>query len=87
MKIEIDQDDFGTLCVCALRYCHGRRTYMPRLVQEIVSNHFENLRTKDLVVIRNDETFQREISLWGDDCDKRDWERFYEVLDKYMAQR
>ena len=49
--IDISQEDFGTLCICALRYCHGRQTYMPSLVQEIVQNHFKDLSEKDLKII------------------------------------
>lgn len=81
--IDISKEDFGTLCVCALRYCHGRQTYMPGLVQEIVSTHFGDLTDKDLKVIADDERFQREMNLWGDKCDKVDWERFYLALNEY----
>ena len=58
MTIDISQEDFGTLCVCALRYCHGRRTYMPSLVQQIVMAHFKDLSDRDLKVIADDESFQ-----------------------------
>ena len=87
MNIEISQQDFGTLCICALRYCHGRRTYMPSMVQEIVTAHFNDLSDKDLHVIAQDEGFQRDMHLWGDDCDKRSWERFYEKLKMYRKGR
>ena len=84
MMIDINQEDFGLLCVCALRYCHGRRTYMPRLIQEIVQKHFKDLSDGDLGSIRADAVFQQELNLWGDDCDKSDWMRFYRMLDYYM---
>lgn len=85
MKIDISQEDFGTLCVCALRYCHGRRTYMPSLVQKIVSKHFKDLSDRDLQSIRADAVFQQELNLWGDDCDERDWKRFYQAIDRYRG--
>ena len=87
MTIDIDQEDFGTLCVCALRYCHGRRTYMPSLVQGIVMTHFEDLSDHDLRVIANDERFQEESNLWGNDCDKDNWRWFYKILREWQEER
>lgn len=78
--VKIDKEDFGILCICALRYCHGRRTYMPSLVQGIVRRHFADLSERDLVTIAADEKFQKDMELWGDECDKKDWERFYRSL-------
>lgn len=83
--IEISQEDFGTLCVCALRYCHGRRTYMPDLVQGIVKAHFKDLSDNDLSVIARDEARQIFDDLWGDSCDKEDWKKFYRALDEYRG--
>ncbi len=80
--IDISKEDFGTLCVCALRYCHGRRTYMPSLVQHIVKTHFEDLSEKDLKVIATDREFQTE---WGDPVDKADWLSFYRELEEYST--
>lgn len=87
MKIDIDQGDFGTLCVCALRYCHGRRTYMSSLVQSIVIRHFKDLSDRDLKVIAEDEQYQSDLSLWGDACDKMDWTSFYRILREWQAER
>ena len=87
MLIKISKEDFGTLCICALRYCHGRRTYMPRLVQSIVEHYFGSLSDKDLRVIAEDRRFQDTQRLWGDECDKREWEIFYEKLDEYIKQK
>lgn len=85
--IDINQEDLGVLCVCALRYCHGRRTYMPRLVQEIVERHFADLSERDLVAIAEDEKFQTNMNLWGDDYDKVDWDKFYTALKAYIMKR
>ena len=81
--INISQEDFGTLCICALRYCHGRQTYMPSLVQEIVQNYFKDLSEKDLKIIAEDERFQREMNLWGSKFDRLDWDNFYFVLNEF----
>ena len=80
MKIDISQEHFGTLCVCALRYCHGRQTYMPSRVQQIVIAHLKDLSDRDLQVIANDEQFQSDMNLFGDTCDKVNWENFYQTL-------
>lgn len=81
--IDISNEDFGTLCICALRYCHGRRTYMPSLVQEIVTAHFKDLDNRALTVIADDERFQRDMALWGDKCDEVDWKNFYRGLEEF----
>ena len=73
MSIKISEEHFGILSVCALRYCHGRRTYMPSLVQRIVGIHLSELTDKDIEVMMNDCQFQRKMNLYGDDCDKVDW--------------
>ncbi len=75
IDVTIGQDDFGTLCVCALRYCHGRRTYMPSLVQGIVTEHLSELSDKDLSVMKDDcQRQQRDFSLYGDlFVDKPGW--------------
>ena len=85
--IDISQEDFGTLCVCALRYCHGRQTYMPSLVQQIVTAHFKDLSDRDLQVIADDRQYQANMGLWGDACDKADWDRFYRALLKCQKER
>lgn len=33
------KDDFGTICLCAMRYALGRQTYMPGLVQDYIRAH------------------------------------------------
>ena len=73
MKPEISQDNFGTLCICAIRYCQGRRTYMPSLVREIVTPHLKELSDRDIDVMVEDCGFQRRFDAYGDDCDKVEW--------------
>ena len=74
MKIDIERDDFGTLCICALRYCHGRQTYMPSLVQEIVRKYLEEFTDKDICVMVEDCEYQRRANLYGDEkIDKPGW--------------
>lgn len=87
MTVEISQEDFGTLCICALRYCHGRQTYMPKLVQDIVTSHLVFLSDRDLRTISEDERFQGDMNLWGSECDKADWDRFYINLNCFRQMK
>jgi len=80
MSIKISAGQFGTLAICALRYCQGRRTYMPSLVQQIVGLHLSELRDKDIAVMVEDCQFQRKMNLYGDDCDKVDWLKWEEKV-------
>ena len=74
MKINIDQSDFGALCICAIRYCHGRQTYMPSLIQGIVGSHLDKFSDKDLAIMLDDCGFQERMHLYGDEIiDKPGW--------------
>lgn len=78
--VRISKEDFGTLCVCAIRYCHGRKSYMPGLVQDIVREHIDEITERTLKVMVDDCDFQRTFDLYGDEkIDKPgwiEWERF-----------
>ena len=74
MKIEISEEKLGILCICAIRYCHGRQTYMPGLVQGIVKQLLQKLSEKDINVMLEDCEFQKKMNLYGDDrIDKPGW--------------
>lgn len=80
-SIKLDQENFGTLAICAIRYCHGRQTYMPSLVQGIVRTHIEQVSDKDLAVMIEDCNFQERMNLYGDNLiDKPDWLKWKETL-------
>lgn len=88
MKTSISQDDFGTLCICAIRYCQGRQTYMPSLVQGIVREHFSELSDRDINVMLDDCKFQEQMNLYGDpNIDKPDWIRWRGDLEKEQERR
>lgn len=81
MKIDIGQHDFGTICICAIRYCHGRQTYMPSLVQKIVGEYLKKISDKDLRVMIDDCEYQKTFNLYGDESiDKPNWMRWKERL-------
>ena len=86
MDITINEQDFATLAICALRYCQGRQTYMPDLVRRIVRDHIDCISDGNLDVMIEDCKFQRSISLYGDpSIDKPgwvEWEKFLNDLKK-----
>ena len=75
--IRLEKDDFGTLAICAIRYCHGRETYMPDLVRGIIKPHLKELSDKDLNGMIDDCDFQERVHLYGDErIDKPGWVRW-----------
>lgn len=87
-KVHINKEDFGTLCVCAIRYCHGRKTYMPSLVREIIQPHLEELSDKDIKVLYDDCEYQQHFDLYGDDSiDKPGWLEWKDLLKQEMEKR
>lgn len=88
MLVNISQEDFGTLCICAIRYCHGRQTYMPSLVRGIVRQHFEEFSDNDLTVMIDDCGFQKRMNLYGDEMiDKPGWIKWEQELQKERERR
>lgn len=72
--IEINDELFGVLAVCALRYCQGRQSYMPDLVRKAIRPHLKELSDKDIGVMINDCDYQRRCDLYGDErIDKPGW--------------
>lgn len=86
--MNISKEDFSTLCICAIRYCQGRRTYMPSLVQGIVRNHFDYIPDNDLDVMLRDCEFQRSMDLYGDEqIDKPGWLKWEQDLKDEIRRR
>jgi hypothetical protein len=88
MKIDISQEDFGMLCICAIRYCHGRKTYMPSLIQGIVRQHLSEFSDKDISIMIDDCDFQRRANLYGDSLiDKPDWLKWQQDVSAEYVKR
>ena len=86
-QVEIDKDNFGTMCICAIRYCHGRRTYMTRLVMDIVGQHLEELSDRDIKVMYDDCRFMN-LSDYGDEViDKPNWLSWEKRLKEELKKR
>ena len=84
----ITQENFGTLAICAIRYCQGRQTYMPDLVRGIIVPHLPDISDKDLNVMIEDCEYQASMHLYGDDrIDKPGWIRWKEILTAEKTRR
>ena len=46
--------DFGTICLCAMRYALGRETYMPGLVQNYIRAHIKEIDSRAIQVMIRD---------------------------------
>ena len=77
----ISDEDFGTLAVCAIRYCIGRQSYMPSLVQSIIIPHLSELSDKDLgVMIQDCMELSRNGNFGSEIIDKPSWVDFRNKL-------
>ncbi len=87
-QITLTKEDFGIMAICATRYCHGRQTYMPSLVQDILKAHIKEISDKDLGVLIEDCRDQERLNLYGDErIDKPDWIAWKELLLKEKETR
>lgn len=86
LKIPADEVDFfGAVLNCAVRYCIGRRTYMPGLVTDWIMKHCHGvLNAKTIGVMKRDidEARTSPFGGLGDACDVVIWTKFREWLEK-----
>ena len=74
--IDLQDDNFGTMLNCAVRYALGRRTYMPSLVISFITPLLPKLSSKTVWCFDQDVTDARYTGGYGDPCDANDWLRF-----------
>ena len=87
-RMKLSEEEFGTLAICAIRYCHGRQTYMPDLVRDIVRPHLTELSGRDLNVMLEDCDFQERMHMYGDErIDKPGWLKWKEELTAEKERR
>ena len=75
--MNIDNEDFGTLAVCSIRYCRGRQTYMPALVRGIIKGHLSEISDKDLHVLINDCDYTLKFE---DEIEPKEWAEWKAML-------
>lgn len=82
--VEIDED-FGTILICAVRYCLGRQTYMPSFVTEFIKPLLPQLDKDTLNVMTKD---IRSAETYGDErIDKPMWMRFLDDIEHEISRR
>lgn len=69
-------DPFMSIIICAVRYCLGRRTYMPDVVTRWVMASIPGLPAETAKILLRDINDQRRQYGLGDKCDVETWETF-----------
>ena len=88
IKLNVDLLDFGTVCVCALRYSMGRETYMPGLVRDFVRPLLPKLGEGTIQVMKNDCEFQKRYGSYGSEIiDKPGWVKWEEEISAELERR
>lgn len=70
----INEQDLRTLFICSFRYCLGRKSYMPSLIQSIIMAHKKILTYEDLVQL--DREIDQSLNSMPDGIDKEGWLEF-----------
>ena len=90
----MNDEYFGTICLCALRYALGRQSYMPGIVQDFIRSHINEIDQSSIKVMLRDieeaDRIRTYISNSGDSIvidglgdtriDRPGWERLREFL-------
>lgn len=88
MNISISDENFGTLCICALRYAMGRETYMPSLVRDIIRPYLPKLTNHDIGILKNDCEMQAKYENYGSETiDKPGWVRWQTEVENEWRKR
>lgn len=86
--IDPANDDFGAVCNCAVRYCLGRRSYMPSLVCRYIISLLPELTKKTLDCFERDIAERKRTGFgFGDSCDYETWDAFYKAVCKEIEGR
>lgn len=78
LAIDPASDDFAFLCICAVRYAIGRRTYIPSVVQGFIRPLLPYFSGKNLAVLQDDIVSAGKYG-WGygdPQIDEPGWMRF-----------
>ena len=84
-EVTLTQEELGLLAICAVRYCQGRQTYMPKTIQDICLKHINEFSDKDLGVLVND--FKSQTEFGDPNIDYKDWVQFGKKLHAEQMKR
>lgn len=86
--LDPSDDDFGAVCNCAVRYCLGRRSYMPSLVCRYIISLLPELTDKTLDCFERDIAERKRTGFdFGDSCDYKTWDVFYKAVCREIERR
>lgn len=86
--MEITNEQFGILAICALRYSMGRQTFMPSHVRSIVKPHLSKLSNRDISAMLKDCEDQARFGNYGNDAiDKPGWVEWYALVREEYDRR
>lgn len=77
--------DFGFVCICAVRYCLGRRTYMPWSVMSFIKQFLPALSDNTLYVMARD--IAEADNLGDAEIDAPMWAEFLAEIEKERKRR
>ena len=84
-KIDLQDDDFGAVLNCAVRYCIGRQSYMPGLVIGFIRPMLPYISNRTLWC------FDRDLDsadYFGDPfIDEPAWKKFHEQVKEEVSKR
>lgn len=78
-------DDFYLVCICAVRYCLGRRTYMPWSVMSFIKQFLPALSDNTLYVMARD--IAEADNLGDAEIDAPMWAEFLAEIEKERKRR
>lgn len=80
-KIDPEDDDFGAVLNCAVRYAVGRQTYMPGLVIDFITPLLPILSKRTLWCFDQDIANAKYEGGYGDpNIDEPRWKKFHEAV-------
>lgn len=83
--VKLDDDDFGAILNCAVRYAIGRQTYMPSLVISYITPLLPYITNKTLGVFKRD--YESATSYGDVRIDKPMWDKFYAAVCEEINRR
>lgn len=89
IEISLSTDDFGLLCICAIRSCLGQRTEIPKKVISFVEKYLHVMSTDTLnSILKNiqEHIYFGGMSSLGDSDDAKMWLDFSDKIEEILKE-
>lgn len=85
-NVPVDYSDLQTLIVCSVRYAAGRRSYIVRLIKDIIFTYSDYMSTSTLHNIEQEikEVLEKQA---GDQCDLDDWKLAVDHINTVLLRK